>query len=94
MRATGEVPRRIRRKALATAEGVAKSWLVSRVVIAAQAGDEGKLFGSIGTVMSWRVSRSSRVWNSIRKTVKLDAPIKSIGLHEVTVVLHPRCSSR
>jgi large subunit ribosomal protein L9 len=77
------------RKALATAEGVAKSLVGTRVVLAAQAGDEGRLFGSVGIADVLAGIHKFTGVELDRKTVKLDAPIKSIGLHEVTVVLHP-----
>ena len=77
------------RKALATAEGVAKSLVGTRVVLAAQAGDEGRLFGSVGIADVLAGIQKFTGVELERKTVKLDAPIKSIGLHEVTVVLHP-----
>lgn len=77
------------RKALATAEGVAKSLVGTRVVLAAQAGDEGRLFGSVGIADVLAGILKFTGVELDRKTVKLEAPIKSIGLHEVTVVLHP-----
>jgi len=77
------------RKALDEAEATAKSLVGTRVVLAAQAGDEGKLFGSISTtdivdgVLKFTGVRLER------SSVQVAAPIKSIGLHEVTVKLHP-----
>ncbi len=77
------------RKARATADGVAKSLVGTRVVLAAQAGDEGRLFGSVGVADVIAGIKKFTGVELDRKTVKLEAPIKSIGLHEVTVVLHP-----
>jgi len=77
------------RKVFEEAEAVAKSLVGTRVVIAAQAGDEGKLFGSISTsdvvdgVMKFTGVQLDR------STVQITSPIKSIGLHEVQVKLHP-----
>lgn len=77
------------RKVLEEAEATAKTLVGTRVVIAAQAGDEGKLFGSISTsdvvdgVMKFTGVELDR------STVLMPAPIKTIGLHEVTVKLHP-----
>ena len=76
------------RKARLEAETIATSLVGTRIVIGAQAGDEGKLFGSIGI---------SDVVEGVQKftgvelgkgTVKLERPIKTIGLHEVPVKLH------
>lgn len=77
------------RKARASAESVAKSLVGTRVVIAAQAGDEGRLFGSVGVVDVVAGIKKFTGVELDRKTVRLENPIKSIGLHEVTVVLHP-----
>lgn len=76
------------RKAKADAEGVAKSLVGTRVVLAAQAGDEGRLFGSVGIVDVVEGIEKFTGVKLDRKTVHLEAPIKSIGLHEVQVVLH------
>lgn len=77
------------RKVLEEAQETAKMLVGTRVVIAAQAGDEGKLFGSISTTdVVDGVLKFTGV-HLDRSTVQLAAPIKSIGLHEVTVKLHP-----
>ncbi|NND84719.1 MAG: 50S ribosomal protein L9 [Acidimicrobiia bacterium] len=76
------------RKAKADAEGVAKSLVGTRVVLAAQAGDEGRLFGSVGIVDVVEGIEKFTGVKLDRKTVRLEGPIKSIGLHEVQVVLH------
>ncbi|MDH3306347.1 MAG: 50S ribosomal protein L9 [Acidimicrobiia bacterium] len=77
------------RKGREEAEAIAKQLVGTRVVIAAQAGDEGKLFGSIGTSdVIEGVQRFAGVALE-RKAVSLEKPIKSIGLHEVPIKLHP-----
>ncbi len=77
------------RRELDKAEAIKSQLSGTRIVIAAQASDEGQLFGSIGV---------SDVADAVEKIsgVKLDrgalglaAPVKSIGLHEATVRLHP-----
>ncbi len=76
------------RRAREEAEVVAKQLVGSRIVIAAQAGDEGKLFGSIG---SSDVVDGVEKFTGVkldRKNLQLEKPIKSIGLHEVPVKLH------
>jgi large subunit ribosomal protein L9 len=70
------------------AEELARSLVGSRVVIAARSGDEGKLFGSVGT---------HDIAEAVKKFSGVDVPsaiihiptaIKEIGLHEVTVKPH------
>ena len=77
------------RKVFEEAEATAKTLVGTRVVIAAQAGDEGKLFGSISaTDVVDGVMKFTGV-ELDRSTVQMSAPIKTIGLHEVNVKLHP-----
>lgn len=77
------------RKARLEAEAIASNLVSSRVVIAASSGDEGKLFGSIGTSdIAEGVLKFTGV-ELDRKTIQLEKPIKDIGLHEVSVKLHP-----
>jgi len=78
-----------RRKVFEEAEATAKALAGTRVVLAAQAGDEGKLFGSIS---STDVIDGVLKFTGVpldRSTVQMATPIKSIGLHEVMIKLHP-----
>jgi len=60
-----------------------------RVVLAAQAGDEGKLYGSVGTAdVVTGILKFTGVTVD-RQNVELRTPIKAIGLHEVWIKLHP-----
>ena len=71
------------------AEGYAQSLTGTRVVVAARAGDEGKLFGSIG---DGDIAAAITKFTGItvdRKIVEIDAPIREIGLHEVMLRPHP-----
>jgi len=75
-------------KAKAEAEELAKNLVGSRVVIAARSGDEGKLFGSVGTHdIAEAVKKFSGV--EIPSTIiQIPEAIKEIGLHEVTIKPH------
>jgi large subunit ribosomal protein L9 len=71
------------------AEGYAQSLTGTRVVVAARAGDEGKLFGSIGDAdIAAAITKFTGITVD-RKIVELDAPIREIGLHEVMLRPHP-----
>jgi large subunit ribosomal protein L9 len=83
-KARDETERRSREEA----EAVATQLVGSRVVIAAQSGDEGKLFGSIGIADIVEGVQKFTGIELDRRTIKLDEPIKSIGLHEATIRLH------
>jgi large subunit ribosomal protein L9 len=76
------------RAAREEAEGYAQSLTGTRVVVAARAGDEGRLFGSIG---DGDIAAAITKFTGIevdRKIVHIDAPIKEIGLHEVILRPH------
>jgi large subunit ribosomal protein L9 len=77
------------RKLRQDAEDLASQLDGTRVVLAAQAGDEGRLYGSVGV---GDVVEGIRKFTGIqieRKHVELAEPIKAIGLHEVTIRFHP-----
>ncbi len=74
--------------AKADAEELARNLVGSRVVIAARSGDEGKLFGSVGTHdIAEAVKKFSGV-DIPSGIISIPQPIKEIGLHEVTVRPH------
>jgi large subunit ribosomal protein L9 len=71
------------------AENMAQQLAGTRVVLAAQAGDEGQLYGSItvGDVIEG-IARFTGIQLE-RGQVAIASPIKAIGLHEINVKLHP-----
>ena len=71
------------------AETFAQSLTGTRVVVAANAGDEGKLFGSISEAdIATAITKFTGI-EVDRKLIDLDHPIKEIGLHEVALRPHP-----
>lgn len=77
------------RRAKETAENIATQLVGSRVVLAAQAGDEGQLYGSVGVS---DVVEGIQRFTGIeleKNQVELGEPIKAIGLHEIQVKVHP-----
>jgi large subunit ribosomal protein L9 len=77
------------RRARADAESLQQALMATRVVVAARSGDEGKLYGSIGAA---DVAEAIKTFTGIdidRGIVMIDAPIREIGLHDVTVQPHP-----
>lgn len=77
------------RRAKDEAETIATQLVGSRVVLAAQAGDEGQLYGSVGLA---DVVEGIRRFTGIELTknqVELAQPIKAIGLHEIQIKAHP-----
>jgi large subunit ribosomal protein L9 len=77
------------RRAKSEAEALAERLAKAPIRIAAQAGDEGRLFGSI-TAQDVADELSRSLEEAIdRRRVHLDDPIRSLGAHEVKVHLHP-----
>jgi large subunit ribosomal protein L9 len=77
------------RRAKEAAENIATQLVGSRVVLAAQAGDEGQLYGSISPA---DVVEGVKRFTGIeldRGTLEIAKPIKAIGLHEINIKLHP-----
>ena len=71
------------------AEAIATQLVGSRVVLAAQAGDEGQLYGSVGVS---DVVEGIHRFTGIeldKSNVVMAEPIKAIGLHEINLHLHP-----
>jgi len=77
------------RKARDEADAIATQLVGSRVVIAARAGDEGQLYGSVGlTDVVEGIKRFTGV-ELDREQVHIPDPVRSIGLHEIQIRLHP-----
>lgn len=77
------------RRAKEEAENIATQLVGSRVVLAAQAGDEGQLYGSVGVV---DVVEGIKRFTGIelqKSQLVIAEPIKAIGLHEIQVKMHP-----
>jgi large subunit ribosomal protein L9 len=77
------------RKERLEAEQVAAGLVKTRVVIAAHAGDEGRLFGSVGAADVVAGIKKFTGVDIDRKHVVIPTPIRAIGLHEVRISLHP-----
>jgi large subunit ribosomal protein L9 len=75
-------------EAKSEADGVAKSLDGSSFVMIRQASDTGQLFGSVTTRDVALEIKNAGV-NLERRQVMLDKPIKSLGIYELTVTLHP-----
>jgi large subunit ribosomal protein L9 len=70
------------------AEAVAAKMDGARVMLVRQAGESGQLYGSVNARdISDALTKAGFTVN--RAQVRLDRPIKTIGLHDVVVGLHP-----
>jgi len=77
------------RRAKEKAENIATQLVGSRVVLAAQAGDEGQLYGSVGVSdIVEGIHRFTGI-ELERSQIEIEQPIKAIGLHEIMIKAHP-----
>lgn len=72
----------------ADADALSQSLTGSRVVVAARASDEGKLFGSIGAGDAAAAITKFTGIEVDRRIVIMTDPIKEIGLHEILLQPH------
>jgi large subunit ribosomal protein L9 len=70
-------------------EALAAKLIASKVLIAARAGEEGKLFGSVTAADIADAIAAQTDIQVDRKDVHLEEPIRSLGTHEVRVHLFP-----
>jgi len=75
-------------EAKSEAEGVAKSLDNSSFVLIRQASETGQLYGSVSTRDVALEVKNTGV-NLERRQVMMDKPIKSLGIYELIVALHP-----
>lgn len=75
-----------RKRAMSAAEALVKKLAATKVTIAARAGEEGKLFGSV-TNMDIERALAEAGMPVERRRIRLDEPIKTLGEHKVTVTL-------
>jgi len=70
-------------------EALAATLIASKVSIAARAGEEGKLFGSVTANDIAEAIEAQTGIQVDRKDVHLDEPIRSLGTHDVRIHLFP-----
>jgi large subunit ribosomal protein L9 len=78
-------------KARSSAETDAKSFEGESYVLIRQAGETGQLYGSVAA-RDIAEAAGAKGHKIERRHVVLNTPIKTIGMHEVTIRLHPEVS--
>ncbi len=91
---TRRVKEASRRRELKAATDLQRQLAETRIVIAAQATAQGRLFGSIGVSEVIDAVRSLSQITLERKMIFLPTTIKTIGFHEVKLTLHKEVESR
>ena len=80
-------------KAQKEAQAVADRLTASPIKVRAKAGEEGKLFGSVTAAdVAEQIERQTGETID-RRMIHLDEPIRSVGVHEVRVHLHPEVNA-
>ena len=80
-------------KAQQEAEGLAERITAAPIKVRAKAGEGGKLFGSVtGADLAEEIERQTGE-RIDRRMIHLDEPIRSVGVHEVRVHLHPEVNT-
>ena len=74
------------------AEEIATRLVPQIITIGAHAGEEGKLFGSVGATEIVEAVAAQADIELDRKRLALDQPLKELGTHHVQVKLHPEVS--
>ncbi|HEX6207865.1 MAG TPA: 50S ribosomal protein L9 [Actinomycetota bacterium] len=80
-------------KALEQAAALAKRLEKTPVQVQAQAGEDGRLFGSVTTQQIAEAVQRSIGEGVDRHEIRMDEPIRSTGTHEVLVHLHPEVNA-
>ena len=77
---------------LADAKAVAKSLEGVSVTVKVKTGEEGKLYGSVGTT-DIAAALEEQGFSFDSHSVLLDAPLKDLGVTEVALKLHPELNA-
>ncbi len=79
---------------LEAAEKFARDMETKEVIVHLKAGEGGKVFGSVSTKEIAQAAKSQCGMEIDKKKIQLAEPIKSFGVYEVAVKLHPQVSGK
>ena len=65
-----------------------------QVIIKMRAGEGGRAFGSVSSKEIAKEAKEQLNMELDKKKIQLTDPIKTFGMHEVTVKLHPQVSAK
>lgn len=81
---------KVAKKQLAAAQAFAKELETKEVVVTMKGGEGGKVFGSVSTKEIAQAAKEQCSMEIDKKKIQLAEPIKSFGVYEVKVKLHPQ----
>lgn len=65
-----------------------------QVTVSIKAGEGGRIFGSISTKEIAQAAKKQLDLDLDKKKMQLTEPIKSLGIHEVPIKLHPKVTAK
>ena len=81
---------KVEKENLEAAKALAERLKDLKVEVKIKAGEGGKTFGSVSTKEIASAVKSQLDLEIDKKKMQLSEPIKSLGMHEVTLRLHPK----
>ena len=85
---------KIAKEQLEAAQAFAKEMETKEVIVKMKGGEGGKVFGSVSTKEIAQAAKSQCGMEIDKKKIQLAEAIKSFGVYEVTVKLHPKVSGK
>ncbi|TCK99731.1 LSU ribosomal protein L9P [Natranaerovirga hydrolytica] len=84
----------LRQEELEEAKELGKKIEESSVEVKIKAGEGGKTFGSISTKEITKAAQEQLGLKIDKKKMKLDEPIKSLGVHNIVIKVHPKVTTQ
>lgn len=81
---------KVAKEQLAAAQAFAKELETKEVIVTMKGGEGGKVFGSVSTKEIAQAAKEQCSMEIDKKKIQLAEPIKSFGVYEVKVKLHPQ----
>ena len=81
---------KVAKEQLAAAQAFAKELETKEVVVTMKGGEGGKVFGSVSTKEIAQAAKEQCSMEIDKQKIQLAEPIKSFGVYEVKVKLHPQ----
>ena len=84
---------KIAQEQLEAAQALAKELEDKKVTVSVKAGEGGRTFGSVSTKEIAEAARDQFSLDLDKKKMVLAEPIKTLGVHEVPIKLHPKVTA-
>lgn len=85
---------KIAKEQLEAAKAFAEEMETKEVIVKIKSGEGGKVFGSVSSKEIAQAAKAQCGMELDKKKIQLAEPIKSLGVYEVAVKLHPKVSGK